>query len=319
MERDAYLFVRSIRTAMNSKRPVTTLAFIIILTLVIGCSNGEAATTSGSPAPENRNQPVSINQSPKTDDSSRVGQAVNRVPNSNTIPVGGVTANISATGQTLETSSTQAGIWVTGIGKINIEPDLAVVSVGVETESKTVTLARDKAATAMAAVVKTLKSYGLADTDIQTRSFNIYPKYDYHRDRGQIFVGYTVRNEAAIKIRDLDEVGPIIDAVADAGGDAARINGISFTLENQTPFMARLREMAVTDALEKAAHFAELIGVSVGNIIFISEGNQSTPMVSPIAGRRMAMEAMAAPTTEISGGELQLSMSVQAVFDIHRE
>ena len=216
----------------------------------------------------------------------------------------------------LQSASSQFGIWVTGQGSIALAPDLAVVNVGVETRAQTVTVARDQAATAMAAIVDAVKTYGLTDTDIQTRSFNIFPRYDFI-DRSQVFVGYTVSNSAAIKIRDLDEVGPIIDAVANAGGDATRINGISFTVEDTGPFMNNLRAAAVQDAGAKAQHFADLTGVALGNLIYIAELGGRGPVVSQDFGvRALSIEAAAAPPTSISGGELELSLSVQAVYDI---
>ena len=136
----------------------------------------------------------------------------------------------------LQVGSSQAGIWVTGLGTISLEPDLAVVTIGVETQAETVAQARDEAATAMAAIVEAVKSHGLTDRDVQTRSFNIFPVYEFpeivelgQTTRKRVLVGYRVSNTASIKIRDLDDVGPIIDDVAAAGGDATRINGISFT------------------------------------------------------------------------------------------
>jgi uncharacterized protein YggE len=223
----------------------------------------------------------------------------------------------------LQVASSQAGIWVTGLGTISLEPDLSVVTIGVETEAVTVAEARDKAATAMAAIVEAVKSYGLTDRDVQTRSFNIYPVYEYpevielgRTTRKQVLVGYRVSNTASIKIRNLDDVGPIIDDVADAGGDATRINGISFTVEDTSPFMTQLREDAVNDALAKAEQFASLTGVSVGSLVYISELGGGTPVALPTMERTFAVAAAAAPTTSISGGGLELRLSVQVVFNI---
>ena len=218
----------------------------------------------------------------------------------------------------------QAGIWVTGEATITMEPDLAVLNIGVETTAKTVKQAREEAATAMAAVVDALKARGVEDRDIQTRSFNIFPQYEFEeiikngrRTGHQVLVGYRVSNSAAVNLRDLDGVGVIIDEVADAGGDAIRINGISFTVEDPKPLTVDLREQAVADALAKADQFASLTGVVLGKLVFISEAGGRAPVVSDFGARGLALEAAAplAPTS-ISGGELELRMSVQAVFEI---
>ena len=101
----------------------------------------------------------------------------------------------------------------------------------------------------MDAIVAALKAQGVEDRDIQTRFFNISPRYEYQevleegfRRGKQVLVGYVVNNSASVKIRDLDSVGRVIDEVADAGGDVTRINGISFTVDDTKPFMVTLRE-----------------------------------------------------------------------------
>ena len=188
----------------------------------------------------------------------------------------------------------------TGQGSITLEPDLALVNIGVEAKARTVAEARDQAATAMAAIVAAVKAHGLTDTDIQTRSFNIWPRYDYI-ERTQVLAGYTVSNTASIKIRVLDNVGPIIDDVANAGGDATRINGISFTVEDPNPFMEDLRAAAVGDALAKAQHFADLTGVSLGSLIFIAEAGGRSPVVQDFGARGLAFAEAAAPPSPISG------------------
>ena len=81
--------------------------------------------------------------------------------------------------QLLQAGGSQAGIWVTGEGSMSLEPDLALVNIGVEASAKTVAEARDQAATAMAAILIAVKAQGLDDRDVQTRSFNIVPQYEY--------------------------------------------------------------------------------------------------------------------------------------------
>ena len=230
----------------------------------------------------------------------------------------------AANSQLLQVGSAQTGIWVTGVGSITLEPDMAVVSIGVETDAASVAEARDQAARAMAAIVDAVKAHGLSEKDIRTSSFNIYPQYEYTEvvEQGrsvhkQILVGYRVSNSANIKVKDIAGVGTIIDDVAEAGGDATRINGISFTVEDTKPFMTQLREEAVNDALTKAQHFASLTGVFVGPLTYISETGGGSPIPQPSPAPRMAYaEAAAAPPTSISGGELGLSLSIQAVFEI---
>lgn len=221
--------------------------------------------------------------------------------------------------------SPQTGIWVTGESTMMAQPDMVTVNLGVETTGKTVAEANGKAAEAMDAMINALKARGLTDRDIQTNSYNVWPQYEYGevvengiRRGKQTLVGYQVSNSASVKIRDLDSVGEIIDEVATAGGDATRINGIYFSVEDPKPFMNGLREAAVKDALAKAQQFADLTNVKLGNLVYISELGGSAPVVVQEYARAAMDSAMMAPasSTPISSGELQFSMSVQAVFAI---
>ena len=216
----------------------------------------------------------------------------------------------------------QTGIWVSGQGKLSVPPDLAMLTLGVESTAPTVSEANAEASNAMNAIVIALKSGGVEEKDIQTRNFNIYPRYEYQeqtvdgvRTNRQILTGYQISNTAAVKIRDLDAIGEIIDEVVKVAGDDVRINNISFTVEDPTAMMSDLREMAVQDAQNKAEHLAELTGVSLGRAIYISESS-TMPSVRAFAERAYpaALSASAAPP--ISGGELDITHNVQIRFAI---
>ena len=244
----------------------------------------------------------------------------------------GATENAeSVTPETMEMAATVAresvagsGIWVNGQATVTVEPDLVLLNIGVEAIAETVAEARAEAAGAMDSIVDAVKAHGLEDQDVQTQSFNIWPQYEYPevtsggtRTRKQVLVGYTVNNSARIKIRDVDAVGTIIDAVAEAGGDATRIDGINFSIEDPKPFMTQLREEAVQDAAAKAEHLASLAGVEVGNLIFIGEAGGGAPRDQGFLRESMAYSMAASDSaTSISGGELQLSLNVQAAFSI---
>ena len=157
------------------------------------------------------------------------------------------------------------GIWVSGQGSISVAPDLANLDLGVETRAANVSEANSQASEAMDAIIEALEARGVKDEDIQTSRFSVYPRYNYVeeemdgvRTSREVLTGYRVRNNATVKLRDLDTIGEVIEDVVTAGGDDVRINGINFTLEDPKPKMVELREMAVADARAKAEHLAEL-------------------------------------------------------------
>ncbi len=319
---------------LKTKGIMVAIGILALLVLGVACGNDDAATTptSGSVAdasgsdeqPASTGAPVSsqaVAPAPATVPSTTDKAAVEPSPVlasssgfSGSVPVAALA----------KAGSSDAGIWVTGQGTITLEPDLVLLNIGVETMADTVAIARGDAAEAMAAIVDAVKSRGLNDTDIQTVSFNIWPRYEYpevlvdgSRTRKQTLVGYTVSNTASIKVREIDVVGEIIDDVTAAGGDSTRINGINFTIEDTGGYMEQLREDAVNDAIAKAEQFADLTGVIVGGLVFISETDDGSAAVQNFgADDRLMIARAESVSTSISGGELELKLGVQAVFGI---
>ena len=131
----------------------------------------------------------------------------------------------------------QGSISVSGKGEVTVVPDLAILRFGVSAKAVTVQGAMDQAATAMDRIVAALKRNGVADRDIQTRTFNIKPYKEWEgpaSNRRLVFDGYMVTNDATVKIRDMDSVGLIIDAPDSAEGhchgpDKLKRRGIRMT------------------------------------------------------------------------------------------
>ena len=213
-------------------------------------------------------------------------------------------------------NSQQNGIWVTGQGEVSVKPDIAVISLGIESEDDSVATARDRAAAAMNDVMATLSSNGIAEKDIQTQYFNIQQVRTWDREtEKEIVTGYRVTNTVTVTIRDIEKVGTIVDAVTDAGGDLTRINGINFSIDEPDEYYEEARAEAMTDAKNKAEQLAKLANVDLGNATFISE-NSYYPPVAVKSGMAMGYDEAASYTTSISPGELDISLSIQIAYAI---
>ncbi|MBI4310255.1 MAG: SIMPL domain-containing protein [Chloroflexi bacterium] len=208
----------------------------------------------------------------------------------------------------------QKGLWVTGEGIVEVTPDVAILTVGVEAQETSVAKARSEAAGAMERLFQALKARGVADRDIRTSQFSIAPEYRYDDgQRKQVLVGYRVQNVVTVKLRNLKDVGPIIDEAVAAAGDLARVQGISFTLENPAPQRDQARSEAIRQALAKARQMAADAGIALGKVLFLSEaGGVESPQ--PVSFRVGLAAAEAG--TPISPGELQVRVSVQLVYEI---
>ena len=209
------------------------------------------------------------------------------------------------------------GIHVTGAGTASATPDIAILSLGVEGQARTVAEANAIAANAIAAVLAVLRESGVDDVDMKTQHFSIQPQYSFNRETGvQSLTGYRVTNSLVVTLRDLDAVGSIIDAAAAAGGDATRINSIGFRVEDGVALEAEARVLALADAVAKADLFAEATGVTRGKLVFITESSFQQFARSESAFALDGGFAASAAPTEILAGEFDVRVSVQAVFAI---
>ncbi|NQW18880.1 MAG: SIMPL domain-containing protein [Chloroflexi bacterium] len=219
----------------------------------------------------------------------------------------------------------QTGLWVDGLGSIDVEPDIATLSVGVESREPTVSAAREAAAEALQRVIDTVIAEGVLQDDIQTTSFYISPQTIYKEIRDPngsysqpVVVGYIVSNQLSVTIRDLDKVGDVVDAAADEAGDLVRINNINFGVDNPSQYGEELRRLAALDAEAKAQIYADTLGVLVGQLVYLSETGSSAPSVYTEGGNLAFASADGAfkSSTPIISGDTTLTARVQAVFAI---
>lgn len=229
----------------------------------------------------------------------------------------GLTGCSGELGTVQVTTGQQQGIWVTAEGKVPVTPDIAVISMGVEAQAATVAEAQAQAAAAMDSILAALKNAGVEDKDIQTQYFSIYPVTRWYSDEEKEEVtGYRVSNTVSVKIRDISKAGDIIDAVAVAGGDNTRINNIQFDVEDKTEYYAEAREIAVKYAKTKAEQIAEAAGISLGDIIYITETTYTPGPIYRNYDMAVSEASAQGVGTSISTGELELSTSVQVNFAI---
>lgn len=207
-----------------------------------------------------------------------------------------------------------SGISVSGTGKVTGAPDTLTMTFGVSVRKDTVSEAVAIAAARAQAVIDALTSNGVAEEDIQTANYAIYPQYDWDGNK-QRLLGYQVNNSVIAKIRDIEGAGEVIDDVTAAGGDEVTVSGITFSIEDNEALIEAAREAAWDDAKEKAEQLAALAGVVLGNPTVISETFSPTPQ--PIAYAEASfLDGDRAFVTPISPGEQQVAVSLNVQFSI---
>ena len=204
-------------------------------------------------------------------------------------------------------------IAVYGTGIIETEPNKAVVSLGVETQSDNVTEALAQNSEKMDAVIATLEQRGVPKESIETSYFSIYPVKDYERP-GEGIVGYRVTNAITVELSDLDTVGHVIDTAITAG--ANRVTNVEFGLTKARE--QELRQQALRDACEdartKADAIANGLGLKIVGVATAREGGVYTNSYRDFDYVSYAEAPMAVPTP-IEPKEVSVSATIQVDYE----
>ncbi|MES2211100.1 MAG: SIMPL domain-containing protein [Chloroflexota bacterium] len=204
-------------------------------------------------------------------------------------------------------------ISVNGTGRVIISPDIADLRLGVSITAKTVEDARAANATAMTAVIASLRKLGIAEKDIQTTLLSLQPTYDYSANSNTPrLTGYTLSNAMAVTIRDLALVGEAIDGALAAG--ATTLDGVTFRVENPVAAERQAREAAMAEAKSKAQTLASAAGVSITGVATISETVAPIPYPMYYGGFNAAPARDVA--TPVQPGSNEVSVTVAVVYVI---
>ena len=218
-------------------------------------------------------------------------------------------------------------ITVNGAGTVTVPADVGVVVLGVEVIASQVKEARTQAATSMNKVLTAVKAQGIADNDITTTEFSIWPETTWVEEpidlgggrvvRGgrSVVIGYRVSNQVSIEVKDLEKLADVIDDAVLAGGDNARVSSVYFTAEDTSVALDTARKLAVADAKHRANLYASEFSVDLGTLISMSENVAAEPYSGPVAFAR-AESLSAGPSTPLNSGEIEVEVNITAKFAI---
>lgn len=204
---------------------------------------------------------------------------------------------------------------INGNGKISISPDIATINIGVQTESDNAQEAVASNNQQSQALLNTLTDAGVAEKDIQTSDFSIFPRQEYD-NTGQPTgtITYLVNNTVTVTVRDLDNIGIVLDAAVKAG--ANNIYGIQFDIEDREFAQQQAMTIAMENAQARAEVLAEAAGVELGDILSLQTYLGSGSPIPYVKGYEMAVQetAMSVP---VSPGEMQVIVDVSVVYEIY--
>lgn len=203
-------------------------------------------------------------------------------------------------------------ITVTGVGQVALAPNMATLTVGARHEAGTAAEALARTSAGVRGIFAVLEAAGVAPRDMQTTGLSVSPRWarsNSDMNAPPRITGYVAANSVMVRLRDLDALGGVLDAVITDGANT--LGGVSFGLQDPDEAEDDARRLAVEDAMNRATVLASAAGVALGPVLTMSEGGASLPQP------RMMMEAMSDTAgVPVAAGELTVSARVNIVFQI---
>ncbi|ADU01299.1 SIMPL domain-containing protein [Mycolicibacterium gilvum] len=198
-------------------------------------------------------------------------------------------------------------VTVVGAGEVQGTPDTLTVNASMEFLGPDATAAMNQTDERQQAVIDGLVGLGIDRADIATTAADLQPQYG---SNGTAIAAYRATNTVNVTIRDLAQASDAISLVVNTGGDAARINSIAYSIEDDSELVRDARARAFEDAKDRAGQYAELSGLSLGKVISIAESGGAPPPVPMQAPR--AMEA----AVPMEPGQQMVGFSVTVVWEL---
>ncbi|MGI6368160.1 MAG: SIMPL domain-containing protein [Anaerolineae bacterium] len=225
-----------------------------------------------------------------------------------------VAAGMAAEAGSRAVSESGRTITVVGEGKVSATPDMATITMGVETVGKSVQEATKQSGEVMTDLLAVFEEQGVDSKDVRTSGYSVWADFGSREEMaGENGAPiYRVTNVVSVTVRDLDVLSAVLDGAIEAGANA--IHGITFSIEDKAGLAADARALAADDAEARAQELAGLFGVEVGGVVSVSEviGNSVFPMMRDAA---MA-ETGGGGAGPISAGNLDYSVQLQVVYSI---
>lgn len=211
-----------------------------------------------------------------------------------------------------KTATAVTAISVNGTATITVMPDQATVNASVVTNAENASQAVSDNNRRYGTIVDALVRAGIRRDDVTLSYYNVnyVPKPNPAPPNPSPYdrYGYTVTRSFAVKVRDMNRAGAVVDAATGAG--ATNIEGVAFGLAHPETAQSQATRKAVADARSKAEELAKAAGLHVVGIQSIQL--EGAPAVRPLV---MAKTMAAASTpTEFDAGNVNVSVNVTVVF-----
>lgn len=204
---------------------------------------------------------------------------------------------------------------ITGSGEVTAEPDLARVTLGVEARKPTMAEARTEVARTVDRVLTLTRDLRIDPKLVNATRVQVQPEYSWNeKDRKRVLLGYVVSRQVQVELRDLEQLGPLLERAVDAGVN--QVNDPVLDSSQRKSLERQAMAKAVEDARLNAEVLASAAGAKLGPVRTLNGSASAPPM--PVYRRAAVAMADAAPMAEASyePGEMKFGAIVNAEYDL---
>lgn len=200
-------------------------------------------------------------------------------------------------------------------GKATAVPDIGRVQMGAVTTAPTVAEAQKKNTEIMNNLISKLGNLKIDKADIQTVEYNVNPQYNYTEASGSVLIGYEVRNNIKVKIRDLAKAGDVLALAGTVGANLT--GGLQFEVDDMEIYRAEARKDAMKKLADKAGLISKALGVNFVSVISYNEydgGSIAYPMYDAKYG--MGIGGAMSEQAPIETGSKEIILNVNVTFEV---
>jgi uncharacterized protein len=168
-----------------------------------------------------------------------------------------------------------AKILVHGRAVVGVEPDIAVLDIGVSTWSKDAEISQNENSKAMNALIDALLKQGIERIDMQTSQYRLNKQPESFRGQGSEQDGFQISNDLRVIVRDLKKLPVIMTTAVKTGGN--QISSLGFLVAKPTPYVDQARKKAFENAKGEAQLSVQAVGLTLGEISSIANGRATLP------------------------------------------
>lgn len=217
-------------------------------------------------------------------------------------------------GLTAQTQPAQRPPFVRASGEaiVSVKPDRAEITIGVGTRAPTAQAASTQNASESTRVIAAIKEALGRGGKVKTSGYSLSPQYEYPQGHAPRLTGYEASNTVSVTVDDLTLLAKVIDAATNTG--ATNVNGISFTLKDDSA----VRERALTEAAVKARSNAEALAKALNvQVVGLLEAEPSeVPIVRPKPMGFMGASAAQRVSTPVESGDLDIHATVTITLQV---